>query len=68
MKIDDTIIIPCPLAGFALRRAAHCLKCDHYLGMARATVNGVPVETESVDDYHVICGKPITRRMQRIVE
>lgn len=62
MKIDSSYIVPCPLRGFALRRVALCLSCEHYQGMAQETSNGVPVG----DVSRVICGKPIGRRIQRI--
>jgi hypothetical protein len=61
-EIDNNIVIPCPLKGFALRRARHCFECEHYQGLAQATQGGAPIE----DMYMVICAKPITRRLQRI--
>jgi hypothetical protein len=36
--------------------------------MAQATSGGKPMEGETADNYMVICGKPITRRMQKIIE
>ena len=68
IKIDDSVVIPCPLVGFSLRLAKHCITCNHYQGMAQATSGGKPMEGETADNYMVICGKPITRRMQKIIE
>lgn len=63
------IVIPCPLMGFAMRKAEKCLNCPEYMGMAQATVNGEAIESEKPEEaLQVICGKPITRRMQRIIE
>jgi len=62
IEIDNSIVIPCPLVRFALRRASHCPSCEHYRGLAQATQSGAPVEYM----YHVICARPITRRLQRI--
>lgn len=67
IKLSDAVI-PCPLVGFALRRARHCLECKHYQGLSQATVNGEPIEGNEADMYQVICAKPITRRMQSIIE
>ena len=67
MNIDDTVIIPCPEFGFALRLAKHCFKCEHYKGMNKAEVGGVPVDTDNIDDYQILCGRPITRRMTKVV-
>jgi hypothetical protein len=68
IEIGRDVVIPCPLVGFSLRHAINCLKCEHYQGMAQATINGEPIEGDDIDNFMVICGKPITRRMQKIVE
>ncbi len=68
VKIGNNVVIPCPLVGFSLRLAKHCISCEHYKGMAQATSGGVPIEGEVAENYMVICGKPITRRMQQIIE
>lgn len=66
--ITDDIVIPCPMHGFGLRRANKCLSCEHYGGMAQASHNGEPIESDDpVIGLQVICNRPITRRMQRIV-
>ena len=61
----DGLVIPCPLYGFSLRHVKKCIDCDHYLGIQAPTVNGQEIESE---DLLIRCGKPITRRMQRIIE
>ena len=66
VKLSSNVVIPCPLKGFALRRAVKCLGCEHYQGLAQATANGEVIEGDDADKYLVICGKPITRRMQII--
>lgn len=67
IEIKDNVVIPCPLFRFGLRQVKHCLTCDHYKGMAQATVNGNPIDSSDIDAFQVICGKPITRRMQKII-
>lgn len=62
MNIDSTVIIACPVVGFALRSATYCIKCEFYKGMTKAEV-----ETDNIDDYHIICGRPITRRMIQVI-
>jgi len=65
--LADNIVIPCPMFSFGLRRVSMCLQCDHYQGLAQATVDGVPIDGDA-EAYQVICGKPITRRLQKIIE
>ena len=66
VKLSGNTVIPCPLRGFALRRARKCLECEHYSGLARATSGGAEIEGSDADKFMVICSKPITRRMQII--
>jgi hypothetical protein len=35
--------------------------------MAQATVNDKQIKGDEAENYMVICGKPITRRMQQII-
>lgn len=67
IKIYDNVVIPCPEYGFNLRQAKHCIKCKHFLGMVRATIDGKEIEGEDWQAFQVRCGRPITRRMQEIV-
>lgn len=68
VELSENTVIPCPLFRFALRRVKHCLDCEHYKGLTAATVNGVPIEGTDSQRHQVICGKPITRSLQEIVE
>jgi len=45
----------------------NALKLDSK-GMSQATVDGKPIEPGNTDDYQVICGRPIARRLQEISE
>lgn len=67
MNIDDTIVVACPETRFALRSAVHCVKCQFYRGMSQAEVNGEPVESGSIEDHQILCARPITRRMTKII-
>lgn len=68
IKLSSDIVVPCPLVNFALRRVHSCLTCNHYKGINQATQNGEPIEGNEADIYQIVCGKPITRRLQRIEE
>ena len=68
IKLSDNALVQCPETGFQLRRVKRCAECPYFKGMSQATVNGEPIETGNVDDYQVICGRPITRRLQEISE
>lgn len=66
IELGNNIVIPCPEKGFDLRLVKHCLVCPHYQGLAQATERGEAIEGDAADDYLIICGRPITRRMKKI--
>lgn len=66
IKLDDTVLIQCPEKGFNFRMVKYCLSCEHYNGLARATINGEAIESEDPNDFQVICGRPITRKLMKI--
>jgi hypothetical protein len=68
VKLSNNVLVQCPEKGFSFRRVKHCASCEHFRGMSQATVNGEPIESGDVDDYQVICGRPITRRLSEISE
>jgi hypothetical protein len=68
IELSDSIVIPCPLFKFELRRVQKCLMCEHYKGLVQITVDDKLVEGNEASDYQVICQKPITRRLQKILE
>lgn len=68
IKLSDNVLIPCPEKGFGLRKVKNCYLCEYYKGMMKATVNDIPVETNNADDYQVICGRPITRKLIEVSE
>jgi len=67
IQLPDNVVIQCPLVSFAFRKVASCAACQHFKGLSQATVDGRPIDSGNVDDYQVICGKPITRRLQQII-
>lgn len=67
IKLSNAVV-PCPVVRFALRKVQACLECPHYGGISQASVNGELIQGEEVDIYQIICGKPITRRMQKVEE
>lgn len=68
IELNDSVLIQCPLEGFAYIRVSNCLKCEFYKGLAQATVNGEPVGGEDPDSYQVICAKPMTRRLHKVMK
>jgi len=68
IKLSENVLVQCPETGFNLRRVKHCAKCLHFKSMSQATVDGKPIESGNAGDYQVICGRPITRRLQEISE
>lgn len=66
IKLSNAVV-PCPMVRFALRKVEACLTCQHYGGLSQAVVNGEPINGDEVDIYQIICGKPITRRMQKVI-
>lgn len=56
IKSFKDIVIQCPEVGFSLRDARKCFDCPHYLGL----------QGEG-DDMMMVCGRPLTRRLQRIM-
>lgn len=68
IELNNNVLIQCPLEGFAYIRVKNCLKCEHYQGIAKATERGVPIEGDDPDLFMVICGKPITRRLHKVMK
>lgn len=66
IELNDNILIQCPERGFNFRMVKHCLTCEYYRGLARATINGEPIEGNEADDFQVICQRPITRKLMKI--
>lgn len=66
IELDDTVLVQCPEKGFNFRMIKHCLNCEHYQGLVQATVNGEQIESDNANDYQVICGRPITRKLMKI--
>lgn len=61
------ILIHCPKKSFDLRKANKCFICGHYLGIIKATERGEYVKGNEADDFQVLCGRPITRKLIKIV-
>jgi hypothetical protein len=66
MNINDNVLIQCPLRRFNLRKARHCLDCEHYGGFVQPVVNGKPIENATIDQFQIICEKPISRKLVEI--
>lgn len=66
IELNDNILIQCPEKGFNFRLVKHCLNCEYYKGLMRATQDGEPIEGNEVDDFQVICQRPITRKLMKI--
>jgi len=66
IELTDNILIQCPEKGFNFRMIKHCLNCEHYLGLMKATVNDEPIKGNEADDFQVLCGRPITRKLMKI--
>lgn len=64
VELPDNIVIPCPERKFMQIRAKNCLGCEHYKGLQHN-----PSEPQEYVEraFFVICGRPISRRMQRIL-
>lgn len=68
IELSDDVLVPCPDKGFAYRKVKFCLSCSHYKGIAKATLNGIPIDGDESDAYQIICGRPITRKLIKICE
>ena len=68
IEFSDNVLIPCPEKGFAMRKAKMCFSCQYYNGIMRATERGEPVEGNEADDFQIICGRPITRKLIQIAD
>jgi len=68
IELNDNILVQCPEINFNLRKASKCLLCTHYIGLEKATVGGIDVDANQADDFQVICGRPITRKLTKIYE
>lgn len=66
IKLPDNILVTCPERGFALRRAKMCFICKHYKGIAKATVGGEYIKGNEANDFQILCGRPITRKLVKI--
>lgn len=68
IELSDDVLIQCPIEGFAYIRVINCLRCDYYKGIAHATINGEQIVGDNPDAYQVICNKPITRRLHKVMK
>jgi len=68
IKLSDSVLIHCPEKGFAMRRAALCFMCQYYNGIMKATERGEYIEGNEAEDFQIICGRPITRKLIQISE
>ena len=68
LELSDNVLIQCPVEAFAYIRVVNCLKCTHYQGLSQATVNGEPIGGNDPDSYQVICSRPITRRLHKVIK
>lgn len=60
VPIPSNVVIHCPAARFALRRAAKCCpSCPRYEGVAVAPVP----DPQWPRDFQVMCAWPLTRRL-----
>ena len=66
IELNDNILVQCPERGFNFRMVKHCLNCEHYGGLMKATQGGEPIEGNEADDFQVICQRPITRKLMKI--
>jgi hypothetical protein len=66
MKIEDNVLIQCPERKFNLRKAKYCFECEDYGGMAQPTINGEAIENATIDQYQIVCKRPITRKLSEI--
>jgi len=71
IKLDDNVLVQCPEKGFNFRMVKHCLNCEYYGGLMKATQNGEPIEGAVAKailkyDFQVICKRPITRKLTRV--
>ena len=62
IKLSSNTLVNCPEKGFALRRVVKCLQCKYYMGLQKAQERGKEIEGNDADFFHVICGRPITRK------
>jgi hypothetical protein len=62
--LDPKAVIPCPVTNFVQRRVACCGKCEHFKGLKELN----PKAEVWVLRYVVICGYPIERRCDIVIE
>lgn len=68
VELKDNVLVQCPERSFNFRMVKHCLKCEFYNGLQRATVGNEPIKGNEANDFQVICVRPITRKLTQIVE
>lgn len=68
IELSDDVLLQCPIESFAYIRIKNCLKCEYYKGFAKATERGIEIEGTKPDLFMVICGKPITRRLHKVIK
>lgn len=66
IKLPDNILVQCPDRSFAHRRAKMCVICKHYKGILKATVGGELIKGNEANDFQIVCGRPITRKLVKI--
>jgi len=66
IELTDNILIQCPEKGFNFRMIKYCLNCEYYQGLMNATINHKPIKGDEADDFQVLCGRPITRKLMKI--
>ena len=68
-EIDLTsTLIHCPDKGFVLRKASNCFACQFYEGILKATERGEYVKGNEADDFQILCGRPISRKLIKIMD
>ncbi len=60
------VLVPCPDRGFSLRKATVCFRCEHYTGILKATERGEYLSGNEAEDYQILCGRPISRKLIKI--
>lgn len=68
ISLSDDIVVQCPEKEFNFRKVRHCLNCEHYKGVFKATVDGELIKGNEADDFQIICVRPITRKLMKIVD
>ncbi len=61
VKVPDNVFVNCPENGFQLSQLKKCAACRFYEGLNKVGENKV-FEL----DHHLVCSRPMTRRITKV--